>query len=776
MRSGVLACLKRIFPLEIALPPAILDGIWRCGLVLILLSVKPISAASPPLPPAIQDPLRLGLPGNVVGAGFDAAGDLYLAGVTYGAFTEPAAAVPSLAATTTLGPVGGEADVYVVKIALSKSFPFFQSTPRVAYMTGIGSSGRDWPYGMAVDASGNVFVAGVTDSSDFPTTSGSFQPASATGGGFLLKLDPSGKKLVYSTYLDQGGTAIQALMVDDHGNAYVGGATNGKTFPTSEGAFQRSVSRLSNSYAEGYTVGFVSKFDASGKTLMLSTLVGGPTLSGHTGVTSIAADGSGVIRAGGSIGGAFGFPISYGSYSSNLQYPSDSGFLAALPASASRLLFSILLRGAPSVAKLDTAGNSYLLQNTYNQNTFIASLGLTKIDPTGTVVYDAPEVQGTSLVVLDDGTAAVAGTTESPNYVTKDTLQPCAPNLPQAEQPAFPYPNFPSGTFTTVGPSGSITFSTWLGGLDYTGLEAIALGPNGAFYLIGAPASSQFPGGPVIDASTGPAFILRLDLSLVPRGQPSPSCLASAATLSYAPVAPGGVSTLFGSNLGPRVGVPYQLDSNGRVSTELAGTTVTVGGIPAPILYAQDNQINFVVPQQLSGTTTNVCVTRGNEQSCIFAFVAQTWPAAFCISSCNTTRSVPSLLGETLAVLNEDGTLNAPNNPATHGSAITIFGTGMGPYDHSVPDGTIIEPPGPNLASPIKATFFIRCHIDPFRCVTPLFPGIVLQAGASPQQVAGVDRITIKIPDDSPQGPQVNVALESAAFPENEFGIFVAVK
>ena len=94
--------------------------------------------------------------------------------------------------------------------------------------------------GIALDASGNAYVTGVTASTNFPTTPGAFQ--TTNGGGsdaFVTKLNPTGSALVYSTYLggnsnDPGG----GIAVDASGNAYVTGYTSSTNFPTTPGAYQ----------------------------------------------------------------------------------------------------------------------------------------------------------------------------------------------------------------------------------------------------------------------------------------------------------------------------------------------------------------------------------------------------------------------------------------------------------------------------------------------------------------------------------------------------------
>src|SRR5215470_16498427 len=103
----------------------------------------------------------------------------------------------------------------------------------LVYSTYLGGSGDDSGNGIAVDASGNAYVAGKTGSINFPTKN-PLQPAS--GGGddaFVAKLDPSGSALVYSTYF--GGSALDeahGIAVDTAGNAYVTGQTSSTNFPT----------------------------------------------------------------------------------------------------------------------------------------------------------------------------------------------------------------------------------------------------------------------------------------------------------------------------------------------------------------------------------------------------------------------------------------------------------------------------------------------------------------------------------------------------------------
>src|SRR5262249_55509872 len=139
--------------------------------------------------------------------------------------------------------------------------------------------------GIAVDGSGNAYVTGSTDSSNFPTTAGAFQ---TTSGGnrdaFVTKLDASGTGPVYSTYLARRGFDVgSGIAVDGSGNAYVTGDTSSSNFPTTAGAFQTSSGGDLNN-------GFVTKLNASGTALVYSTYLGG---SGFDEGAGIAVDGSG---------------------------------------------------------------------------------------------------------------------------------------------------------------------------------------------------------------------------------------------------------------------------------------------------------------------------------------------------------------------------------------------------------------------------------------------------------------------------------------------------
>lgn len=138
---------------------------------------------------------------------------------------------------------------------------------RLAYSTYLGGSSSDLGNGIAIDYSGNAYVIGKTNSTNFPTEN-AYQPANAGAyDAFIAKLNSEGNKLAYSTYL--GGSSVDvgySIAVDYIHNAYVTGFTSSADFPTKD-PYQAKKS--------GCTDAFVSKLSPAGNKLIYSTYLGG---------------------------------------------------------------------------------------------------------------------------------------------------------------------------------------------------------------------------------------------------------------------------------------------------------------------------------------------------------------------------------------------------------------------------------------------------------------------------------------------------------------------
>jgi hypothetical protein len=184
----------------------------------------------------------------------DSAGNAYVTGRTYSKDfpTTPGVVQPVYG--------GGRSDVFVAKLNATGS--------ALVYSTFLGGGDLDRPYGIAIDPSGNAYVAGATRSSDFPVTPKAFQRVlRGDWDAFVAKLDGTGTSLVYSTYL--GGSdsdGAPGIAVDASGNAYVAGSARSVDFPTTPGAFQGP--------RTPYGGAFVTKVNAAGDALIYSTILG----------------------------------------------------------------------------------------------------------------------------------------------------------------------------------------------------------------------------------------------------------------------------------------------------------------------------------------------------------------------------------------------------------------------------------------------------------------------------------------------------------------------
>jgi hypothetical protein len=143
------------------------------------------------------------------------------------------------------------------------------------YADYIGGTGDDYAFAMVIDASGDALLTGNTGSTDFPTVEPYQAQNSGTESAFVTKISPDGSSLLYATYL--GGTAASqgnAIGLDGSGNIYVAGSTYAIDFPTSN-AYQTTVSPNQNGDYGEY--GFVAEFTPDGSSLIYSTYLAGNT-------------------------------------------------------------------------------------------------------------------------------------------------------------------------------------------------------------------------------------------------------------------------------------------------------------------------------------------------------------------------------------------------------------------------------------------------------------------------------------------------------------------
>lgn len=160
------------------------------------------------------------------------------------------------------------------------------------YLGGSSGSWSDWIRGMQLNANGDIYLVGNTQSSDFPVTSDAVQKTYKGGSGtwyagdaFLTILKKDGTGLLYSTYL--GGTKDEIghdLFINESGHIYVVGSSASTNFPTTPGA------KIFNTAVKGPTDGFITKFSADGKKILYSHLMGGTGSDVFEGIYSNGED------------------------------------------------------------------------------------------------------------------------------------------------------------------------------------------------------------------------------------------------------------------------------------------------------------------------------------------------------------------------------------------------------------------------------------------------------------------------------------------------------
>jgi len=145
----------------------------------------------------------------------------------------------------------------------------------LVYSTYLGGSADSFPYAIAVDSSGEAYVTGATDSTDFPTVNPYQSQLKGLVDAFVTKFDAQGNALDYSTYLGggSGGTMDsegRGIAVDSAGDAFVVGSVTATNFPT-----VNPLQATNNAAAIGATNAFITELNASGNALLFSTYWGG---------------------------------------------------------------------------------------------------------------------------------------------------------------------------------------------------------------------------------------------------------------------------------------------------------------------------------------------------------------------------------------------------------------------------------------------------------------------------------------------------------------------
>ena len=211
---------------------------------------------------------------SAAGIALDSTGNAYITGTTNSTIFPTAS--PLQAA------LSGTSDAFLAKINPDGA--------SLVYSTYLGGAASDFGEAVAVDFSGNAFVAGYTLSTDFPTANPLQAAKKGLSDAFITEINPTGDARVFSTYL--GGTdddRVRALAVDAAGNVYVAGETSSADFPVSASPLQAALSP-GTCGAVPCPDGFLTKLDPTGTTALYSTYLGGAGFDQIFGIAVNAAE------------------------------------------------------------------------------------------------------------------------------------------------------------------------------------------------------------------------------------------------------------------------------------------------------------------------------------------------------------------------------------------------------------------------------------------------------------------------------------------------------
>jgi uncharacterized protein (TIGR03437 family) len=636
--------------------------------------------------------------------------------------------------------VDAEGNVYLAVVS-----PGYDSTWRpvtYGYVVKVNASGTAaafWamlpnePAAIAVDSGGNSYVTG-------QTTSG-YPPYDT--GAYVAKLSADGSTLVYWMSLG-GGWANQAdqaysVAVDAAGNAYVVGRIQSTNFPVTQS--------LVSSCGPGDS--FVAKVNPQGTGLVYSTCLAPSYLN------AVTVDSAGNAYVAGSAGA--GFPTTPGAFQPVFPAANTlgAGIVFKLNPAGSAFVYSTYLGGsahdsANGIA-IDPAGNAYPTGGTLSPDFPVkgavqaalrgsANAFVTKLNAAGSALVYSTYLGGSStdsaigIAVDTAGNAYVAGLTSSTDFPIVNPIQATLGGGAQSQCGAGVecFDAFIAG----LNPAGSLIFSTYFGGGGQDHALGIAADASGNAYITGRWDSglAQLPvAGPIRQGEQG-VFLLKLAA-----GGSLPTFTAQSVTsaASFQPgLVAGEIATVFGQDITNVTGIVTA--GSLPLPTELAGSSVTVNNVAAPVFAVANvngqQQINFQVPQNISSPAW-VAVSNNGVYSSPVAVNVNAVPGIF------------TLDGSQGAIQHADFRLVTPSSPAARGETIVLYATGLGAVH-----------PDPGLGNPAA--------VSPLSWTTTLptvtiggKPAQVLFSGLVPGLVA-LNQLNVVVPADAPSG-DVDVVISN---------------
>jgi uncharacterized protein (TIGR03437 family) len=296
----------------------------------------------------------------------------------------------------------------------------------------------------------------------------------------------------------------------------------------------------------------------------------------------------------------------------------------------------------------------------------------------------------------------------------------------------------PSGP-TTSGPIAVTVLPTGLGTGVYHGFIALSI-------------VSGMPGTPP------PAKQIPVTLYVNQPANPQIDSVLSGMSFLSSGLAPGMIFTIFGRGLGPAAPVGGTIQADQTLAQTLGGVEVLVNGIPSPLLYVSDTQVNAIAPFALYTKNSAVVTVRNR------GLISQEVPV-------NVSAAVPGLFANPPigygpgAILNQDQSVNTHANPAAKGTVVSLFAGGDGQALPQGIDGLISS-------------------VDPTQVTHPILPvsvvigGVpateVLYAGGAPGLTAGALQVNVRIPTSVASG-DIPVVLMVGSTP-SQSGMTLTVK
>ena len=569
----------------------------------------------------------------------------------------------------------------------------------LVYSNYFGGAGVSEGRAITVDSDGHTFVCGATDAPDFPVRNPYQSTLAGSRDIFYLRLNAAGSSMDYASYFGgHGDDVCEGIALDPNGNVYVAGNTfarasgpSANDFPTTGSAYQRS--------SPGDQDCFLSKFDDTGGRLTWSTYFGGSAADTCTGLVVDRFANS--YLTGTTL--SPNIPLVQGALTGNIPLPPvmrfASGFLTRFNPDGADVNYAALLGGLQGDSQmngiaLDPLGRVLLTGFTKAPDfpftakalsTFVLRESKTVIavvDPNfnqlvySTVLPGAGPDSGWRIQSDVFGNPWIIGSAGFAQFpVTSDAL------AHPASAAATPYAAQIDVT------AGKLLHSTLLAGNAGGAPGAIAVARDGTVFAAGAALSTDFTvtTGPFQSAKTGDwaIFLQHLDFSSSTQPtNPTPAIAAVVNGASFAAnaLSPGEAITITGTSLG----------------TSASTTSVSVNGRNIPLFFVSATQINGQLPFEIvPGPATLTVTVNGVTSAAASIAVANTSPGIFLVG---TNRA---------AATNANNSVNASNNPAAPGEAITVYFTGIGPLDNAVATGQPAPLGGPLSRATLPVTVTI---------------------------------------------------------------------